>query len=171
VVKATQTVIREATEEDLPTILDLYEQLSAGSSRGGQPKSPLNDRHRSTLARLQSNPDFHLLVAEHGNCMVGTAALYLLPDIDTGGTVWGVIEHVVVEQAERGKGYGEALMREAMRIAQNAGCYKLSLSSGRQRADSHRFYERLGFRSNSKGFSLYFDGFNGIKPSSASSIP
>jgi GNAT superfamily N-acetyltransferase len=156
-VNTTQATIREAKASDLPTILDLYEQLSAGSSRGAKPKPPIGDRHHSTLACLQANPDYHLFVAQSGDRVVGTATLYLLPDLDTGGTIWGVVEHVVVDQIERGKGYGEALMREVMRVAHAAGCYKLSLNSGRQRVDTHRFYERLGFRSNSKGFSLYFE--------------
>jgi GNAT superfamily N-acetyltransferase len=156
-VNTTQAVIREAQDKDLPTILDLYEQLSAGSSRGGRPKPPLTDRQRETLNRIQTNPNYHLLVAERGDQIVGTATLYLLPDMDMGGAVWGVVEHVVVDEAERGKGHGESLMREAMRIARAAGCYKLSLNSGAQRIDSHRFYERIGFRNRSKGFSLYLE--------------
>jgi len=49
--------------------------------------------------------------------VAGTATLYLLPDLDMGGTTWGVVEHVAVDEAQRSTGYGEALMREAMRLA------------------------------------------------------
>jgi GNAT superfamily N-acetyltransferase len=156
-VDTTRATIRDAEAGDLATILDLYEQLSVGSSRGARPKPPIGDRHHSTLARLLASPDYHLFVAQQGERVVGTATLYLLPDLDTGGTIWGVVEHVVVDEAERGRGYGAALMREVMRVAQDAGCYKLSLNSGRLRLDTHRFYEHLGFRSNSKGFSIYFE--------------
>ena len=151
--RMTQTLVREAREDDLPRILDLLEQLSAGSSRGARPKPQLGDGHRATLARLRDNPDYHLLVLEEDGKVAGTATLYLLPDMDLGGTVWGVVEHVVIDEPLRGRGHGEALMNEAIRLARAAGCYKISLNSGNLRLDTHRFYERIGFRSNSKGFS------------------
>ncbi|HTE87172.1 MAG TPA: hypothetical protein VK821_20870 [Dehalococcoidia bacterium] len=44
-VKAAQAVIRKAGESDLPRILDLLQQLSAGSSRGARPRPALGDRH------------------------------------------------------------------------------------------------------------------------------
>jgi GNAT superfamily N-acetyltransferase len=153
--RATQAVVREAREDDLPRILDLLEQLSAGSSRGARAKPEFGDGHRATLARLRDNPDYHLLVLEEDGEVAGTATLYLLPDMDLGGSVWGVVEHVVVDEPRRGRGHGEALMGEAIRLAKAAGCYKISLNSGKQRFDTHRFYERIGFRSNSKGFSIY----------------
>ena len=59
-----------------------------------------------------------------------------------------------VDAGERSAGYGELLMRHAMAAAQRAGCYKLSLTSNRQRAGAHRFYQRLGFRAASEGFRI-----------------
>jgi len=155
-VDTAKAVVREAREGDLPRILALYEQLSAGSSRGGRPLETLSEGQRKVLAKIQACPDYHLLVAEVDGEVAGTATLYLLPDLDLGGAVWGVVEHVVVDEQLRGRRYGEALMREIMRRAQASGCQKLSLNSGNQRLDTHRFYERLGFQNRSKGFSFYF---------------
>ena len=125
-VDIAQAVVRDAAEADLPRILALYEQLSAGSSRGGRPLDPLGEGQRKVLAKIQASPDYHLLVAEVDSQVVGTATLYLLPDLDLGGAVWGVVEHVVVDEQLRGRRYGEALMREIMRRAQTAGCQKIS---------------------------------------------
>jgi GNAT superfamily N-acetyltransferase len=47
-------------------------------------------------------------------------------------------------------------MRHAIEEARRAGCYKVSLTSNKRRADAHRFYQRLGFRAASEGFRLDF---------------
>jgi hypothetical protein len=47
-------------------------------------------------------------------------------------------------------------MRHLMEAAQQAGCYKLALTSNKQRPDAHRFYQRLGFRAASEGFRIDF---------------
>jgi GNAT superfamily N-acetyltransferase len=155
-VDVAQAIVREAQETDLPRIMELYQQLASGSSRGERPLEPLGEGQRRVLAKIAASPDYHLLVAELDGRVIGTATLYLVPDLDLGGTVWGIVEHVVVQDGLRGRGYGEAVMREIMRRAQAAGCQKLSLNSGNQRHDTHRFYERIGFQSRSKGFSYYF---------------
>ena len=81
-VKTVKAVIREAGETDLPRILDLLEQLSAGSSRGARLRPELNESHRQVLARLRDNPNYHLLVADVDGEVLGTCTLYLLPDMD-----------------------------------------------------------------------------------------
>lgn len=68
-----------------------------------------------------------------------------------------MVENVVVDAGSRSRGLGEALMRHVMQQARSAGCYKLSLASNKQRADAHRFYKRLGFRSTQKAFRVDFD--------------
>jgi GNAT superfamily N-acetyltransferase len=150
-------LVRPARSEDLPRILELFAQLSAGSSRPDTRRWTVGDAHQAALAELMDNPHFHLLVLESEGSVHGTCTVYTLPDLDRGGSRWAVVEHVVVEETRRGKGFGETIMREAMRLAREDGCYKLSLSSGNQRLDTHRFYERIGFRNSSKGFSVYFD--------------
>jgi ribosomal protein S18 acetylase RimI-like enzyme len=57
------------------------------------------------------------------------------------------INTVVVDAAARGRGIGEALTREAVRIAAAAGVWRITLSSRRERAAAHRLYGRVGFES------------------------
>jgi GNAT superfamily N-acetyltransferase len=150
-------VVRPARSEDLPRILELFGQLSAGSSRPATQRWTPGGAHAAALAELVDNPHYHLLVLESNGHVQGTCTLYTLPDLDRGASRWAVVEHVVVEETQRRRGFGKRLMQEAMRLAEREGCYKLSLSSGNQRSDTHRFYEQIGFRNSSKGFSFYFN--------------
>jgi ribosomal protein S18 acetylase RimI-like enzyme len=55
------------------------------------------------------------------------------------------IEDVIVDQAARGQGIGEALTREAMRRATDAGARMVELTSMPYRESANRLYRRLGF--------------------------
>jgi ribosomal protein S18 acetylase RimI-like enzyme len=55
------------------------------------------------------------------------------------------IEDVIVDHAARGQGIGEALTREAMRRATEAGARMVELTSMPYREAANRLYRRLGF--------------------------
>jgi ribosomal protein S18 acetylase RimI-like enzyme len=57
----------------------------------------------------------------------------------------GRIEDVVVDESARGLGIGEALTREGMRRAGEAGVLMLELTSMPYRQAANRLYRRLGF--------------------------
>jgi GNAT superfamily N-acetyltransferase len=54
----------------------------------------------------------------------------------------------------QGRGVGAAMMRAAMDLARDKGCYKLVLSSNAKRVRAHAFYERLGFTRHGISFSV-----------------
>ena len=56
------------------------------------------------------------------------------------------IEDLVVEQALRGKGVGEVLMRYALNMARDVGADGISLTSNPKREAANRLYQRLGFK-------------------------
>jgi GNAT superfamily N-acetyltransferase len=88
---------------------------------------------------------------------MATYTLYLLPNLSHGGQPFAIVENVGVDAALRGGGYGRRLMEHARKQATAAGCYKISLTSHRNRAPAHAFYERIGFTNSHKGFTSYFD--------------
>jgi N-acetylglutamate synthase-like GNAT family acetyltransferase len=147
-----QVRVRDAREEDLPRILALLYQLSQSSSNPEATVRALGDEHRAILDDFTQNPHFHLLVLEVDGEVQGTLHLYLLPNMGRGGPPWAVVEHVVVDEAVRSHRYGELLMAEAIRRAKASGSRRMSLGSNLRRTDSHRFYERLGFKASQKGF-------------------
>ena len=58
----------------------------------------------------------------------------------------GLIEDVVVDSESRGRGVGEALSREALRIATERGAVIVDLTSLPAREAANRLYQRIGFK-------------------------
>lgn len=60
---------------------------------------------------------------------------------------WGrylYVDDLVVDEAERSKGYGAVLLDWLRRHARESFCTQLHLDSGMAREDAHRFYEGQG---------------------------
>jgi ribosomal protein S18 acetylase RimI-like enzyme len=64
--------------------------------------------------------------------------------IPTAVRAW--IEDVVVDDAARGRGVGEALNRHALDRARQAGATTVDLTSRPSRQAANRLYQRLGFQ-------------------------
>ncbi len=94
------------------------------------------------LEAMVADPAVTLLVARDGRDVVGTAAVvvYTTP-------IWlkARIEDVVVDEAARGRGVGEALVRGCIDAARERGAAIVELQSARSREVANRLYPRLGF--------------------------
>ena len=143
--------IRDATEADLPRLVELLDQLALDTPREER-GPPLPAFYRNAFHRVDANDGQRLLVLEVDGEIVGTLVLLIIPNITHQGRPYATVENVVVEERERGAGYGRQLMRYAIEQAKAAGCYKLTLTSHKRRTDAHRFYERLGFESTYEGY-------------------
>nr|HEX4314875.1 GNAT family N-acetyltransferase [Kofleriaceae bacterium] len=55
------------------------------------------------------------------------------------------VDDVVVDEATRGRGAGEALMHAAIELARAAGAKVVALTSHPRREAANRLYQRLGF--------------------------
>ena len=144
--------VREAEESDLGEVMRLLDQLD--ESMYPQREAAAEEEMRRLFQEILGDPNQHLLLAESGGRAVGTAHLMVLQHFDRGLKRSGVVEGVVVDQAQRGKGAGAALMREAAAMARRHGCYKLALSSNLARSGAHRFYSRLGWKRTHYGYGL-----------------
>jgi ribosomal protein S18 acetylase RimI-like enzyme len=94
------------------------------------------------LAAVVAAPGTHLLVARDGDLVLGMLALVLFR-VPTGVRAW--IYDVVVDESARGRGVGEALTREAQRVAGEAGAVTVELTTRPEREAANRLYGRLGF--------------------------
>jgi ribosomal protein S18 acetylase RimI-like enzyme len=94
------------------------------------------------LVDLVATPGTNLIVARDGDAVLGmlTLIVYRVP---TGVRAW--IHDVVVDESARGRGVGEALAREALRLAEDAGAISVELTTRQEREAANRLYRRLGF--------------------------
>ncbi len=121
----------EATDELLEALARLLPQLSPHA------RAPTH----ADLAEIVSTQTL-LVARDAAGRVVGTLtlALYRIP---TG--LKAVIEDVVVDESARGQGVGEALAREAVEQARQAGADRIALTSQPHREAANRLYRRLGF--------------------------
>jgi ribosomal protein S18 acetylase RimI-like enzyme len=126
-------VLREVTDEMVGTFNRLLPQLSRGAP-------PLD---RAVLQRLVSSDATTVLIAWADGQLAGTLSLVMFP-VPTGLRAW--IEDVIVDQAARGQGIGEALTMAALRLAEEAGARTVDLTSRPSREAAGRLYERVGFQ-------------------------
>ena len=140
----TEVSVEEATDVT-PALLEALARLVPQLS---QSAAPIGE---TELAEMVASPVTRLLVArlpaEAGEghpptTIVGTLTLVLFR-VPTGVRGW--IEDVVVDEAARGRGVGEALTAEAVRLAGAAGARSLDLTSRPSRQAAHRLYSKLGF--------------------------
>jgi ribosomal protein S18 acetylase RimI-like enzyme len=127
--------IERASEPD-DELVGALARLVPQLSRTSPPPGPVE------LAELIAQPGTSLLVARGGTEILGLLTL-LVFRIPTG--LKARIEDVVVEESARGKGVGEALTREAIRLAGEASVRHVELSSNPSREAANRLYQRLGF--------------------------
>jgi ribosomal protein S18 acetylase RimI-like enzyme len=95
------------------------------------------------VKEIVSSPATTVLAARDEEEIIGllTLAVFRAP---SGLRAW--IEDVVVEETARGRGTGEALTREAVRLAGKRGARTIDLTSRPSREAANRMYEKVGFR-------------------------
>ena len=125
-------VLSEVTDEVIQAFGRLLPQLSSTAP-------PLDV---AALSDIVSAPASTMLIARADGQIVGTTTLVIFR-IPTGIRAW--IEDVVVDDSARGRGVGEALTREALRIAGLAGARTVELTTRPSREAAGRLYERVGF--------------------------
>lgn len=126
-----------ATRQDTQGILALAPQIYRIDS--------LPSNASDLLSKLIDSPDCNVLVAKKDGQVVGCAFIFYLP-IPAHGAPYALLEGLVVDKSQRGKGIGTSLFNKAVEIAKQKSTYKIIFTSGKDRTDAHKFYEKLGFK-------------------------
>lgn len=131
--------VRPSSARDLPSLLALYREL--------RPQDPVlaPDEAAAAFDAIASNAAVHLLVCEHGEALVATCQLAIVPNLASGARPFALVKHVVTAAAHRRRGHAERVLLHALETAWAAGCCKVMLLCGVQRQDAHRLYESVGF--------------------------
>lgn len=131
------SVTIEEAHEVTPALVDAFGRLVPQLSRSSP--APTS----AELGEMVAAPGTHVLVAVDGaGTIVGSLTLVIFR-IPTGLRAW--IEDVVVDEAGRGQGVGEALNGFALDLARAEGCKTVDLTSRPSREAANRLYQRLGF--------------------------
>ena len=99
---------------------------------------------RSELEEIVSSPAATMLLARDDEGLIIGALTLVIFRTPTGSRAW--IEDVVVDEAARGQGAGEALVAEATRLASESGARTVDLTSRPSREAANALYEKVGFR-------------------------
>ncbi len=131
----TDITIRPATKDDAPGIARLVTQL-------GYPATQAEIESR--LAPILAHPDYAMWVAEESGRVIGLTGVLVHLALEYDG-FYGRLLGLVVEEAYRGQGIGRRLLDQTEQWLQERGVNKLTLTSGKQRTEAHKFYRRLGY--------------------------
>ena len=125
-------LVTESTPELVTAVNNLIPQLSSSTP-------PLS---AVTVESFVNQESVYLFVYRQNSAILGMLTLATF-DIPTGKRAW--IEDVVVDDAARGNGAGQALVEAAVKHAQAIGSKSVDLTSRPSREAANRLYQRAGF--------------------------
>lgn len=138
-----EVVVRSPVQADDSAIVQLLAELGYDVPTG-QLEAPLRD--------LSTSSSDAVLVAYDRDIVVGLIAVHWSMMLQHAAPT-GRITTLVVASSARGRGVGRILVEAGARIAAQAGCKTLKLTTALHRTKAHEFYEAMGFKSSSLRFS------------------
>lgn len=141
-------IVRLACHEDLPAILSLYAQLSAGDVLPDVAAAEETWRH------ILASESMTVHVAELSGVVVATCVLIVVPNLTRNQRPFALIENVVSDAAQRGRGFGKKIVQAAIAHAFALDCYKVMLMTGRSDPAVLGFYEACGFERGKTAFQI-----------------
>ena len=137
-----RTVVRNATEGDLPDVLAIYNDVIA-TSTAVYTETPSTLEERRAWWSTRVGQGFPVFVATQENTVVGFASF---GDFRAWPGYRFTVEHSVhVRTDRRGAGVGTALMRDIIAAAERMHKHVMIAGVDAQNSPSIRFHQRLGF--------------------------
>lgn len=127
--------------DELNGLLDLYQCLNPGD-----PDMKGTDHITQLWREIFNDPSLYYFVVEEDGRLVSACMLAIIKNLTRSGRPFGLIENVVTHSEYRNRGYGTAILQQAVKTAQENNCYKVVLLTGRKEESTLRFYERAGFQ-------------------------
>ena len=124
------------TDEIQDQVAELYKQLNATNTQ-----RPLSEI-------LKSNNKVHVIICKIDERIVGTALLSTYKVISG---YRGMVDDVVLDSSQRGKGIGRKLMERLLEEGKNLGLDEILLFTGHHRAPAIALYKSLGFNLRESG--------------------
>ncbi|HVS67809.1 MAG TPA: GNAT family N-acetyltransferase [Mycobacteriales bacterium] len=145
-VARSQVLTRVATADDIPVMLELWDELRQVGGRGERANNPVTAVEvRDRLKQVVDNSSYRVVMAYLEDKPAGMIVLQATrPDPFTDARVVNVA-HLVVANNTRHKGVGHALLTAAADFATERRLDQVSVSVYPSLRDASRFFARLGF--------------------------
>ena len=111
-----------------------------------------SDGYVKIILALQTNEKYRLVGLFEGSVCVGVVGFRPQATLFRSGEAEIYINDLVVDEAQRGKGFGKDLINWVKVETKRVGAKFITLDSGMQRHETHVFYEKQGFTATSKHF-------------------
>lgn len=137
-------MIREAKNEDLKELLELYLDLHEESIP--EPSDCLS----GTWEQILDDQNHHLIVNEINGKIVSSCVCVIIPNLTRNVRPYAFLENIVTHKDYRGQGLASECLEYAKQIAKDCNCYKMMLMTGSRKKETLDFYKKCGYNSTDK---------------------
>lgn len=137
-------MIREAKNEDLKELLELYLDLHEESIP--EPSDCLS----GTWEQILEDQNHHLIVNEINGKIVSSCVCVIIPNLTRNVRPYAFLENIVTHKDYRGQGLASECLEYAKQIAKDCNCYKMMLMTGSRKKETLDFYKKCGYNSTDK---------------------
>lgn len=146
----TDYIVRLVKKDELAQLLQLYRHFN-----NGDPEIKKVETLQELWNEIYNDPSLHYIVAEINGLFVSTCTIAIIKNLTRELRPYGLIENVLTHSDYRNLGFGKAVLKKAIEIAEETNCYKVMLLTGSKKEETLNFYRSLGFRDDIKtGFIL-----------------
>ena len=132
-------LIRKGTKQDLPSVLDLINELALFEKAPEQVINTVNDMEKDGFGK---NPVFNFYVAELNNTIVGIAVYFIKYSTWKGKGLY--LDDLFVTEKFRGKGIGKKLFDKIIEEAKNINAKQLHWQVLDWNTPAINFYKKYG---------------------------
>ncbi|WP_167605087.1 GNAT family N-acetyltransferase [Maribellus sediminis] len=131
-----EIVIRKATDDDIPAIFGLIQELAIYENG--------LDKVKNSVDQMYAEKDFfNCYVAEDNGEIIGMSLYYFVYYTWVGKALY--LDDLFVKEAYRGKKIGSKLMQKMMDVAREEKCHRLRLQVLNWNSPAIEFYKKSGF--------------------------
>lgn len=137
-------MVREARQEDLAGVLELYLCLHEKSL------PELSEHLTNTWNQIIQDDNHHLIIKEIDGKIVSSCVCVIIPNLTRNVRPYAFVENVVTHSDHRGKGYATECLNFAKSVAEKQNCYKMMLLTGSKEQKTLDFYKNAGYNCTDK---------------------
>ena len=135
--------IRATAERDAAAVTGLISQFGAARRPPAERAEAVGRTFAAHVAHVAAGNGYSAVAVADGAVIGVCAVEWQAPFWTDERHAW--LPDLIVDEGQRGRGIGRALLVDAMRAARAAGAAQLSLESGPQREAAHALYRSVGF--------------------------